>query len=135
MSRRPMFLDAPGMWTRASRSSQSVVDNACVIEHVQRKTSAAATVIFSIVLALLLAALFVHYATPCAEAVLCTLMPMARCNADACRQGEIPCPCPERCCVPEEDRLPGDGSLAWVGMSLLIASALVVIFGVLFALS
>lgn len=134
MSRRPTFLESPAMWTRASRSSQSAVDSACVIEHVQRKTSAAATVIFSIVLALLLAALFVHYATPCAEAVLCALMPMARCNADACRQGEIPCTCPERCIVPEDDRLPGDGEwaglgvLIWIGSAAAVLSALALIF-------
>jgi hypothetical protein len=43
------------------------------------------------------------------------------CSADACKQGDIPCPCPEQCLLPERWDDDGIGLLRWflVGLALV----------------
>ena len=45
---------------------------------------------------------------------------MPACTANACNSGRAPCPCPDAC------RLPGDGSLARVGLAACVVSAVIV---------
>lgn len=71
MTRRPLFLDSPLTWTRSGSRVTDAARDACAIERVERRTSGAATVVFAVVLAVLGAMLLVHFATPCAEGVLC----------------------------------------------------------------
>lgn len=56
--------------------------------------------------------------------------PTPACTADACHQGDAPCPRPQACRVPTE-RDPNDGSLEMLGRALTAAVLLAVVVGVL----
>lgn len=100
------------------------------------RTSPLATAIFVAVLAVLGALALLHYLTPCEAGALCSALLPAGCDQQG-RHDTRPFGPAEAATEigADDDHLPGDGSLAWLGMSLLLGSALAAILGVLYALS